>query len=77
MKVLASAVLLGLVTFCAAAAQDSSRFIAAVESAQIQVRQGTEPLTLQQLMARLHVPGVSIAVIRNFQIEWAKSWGVA
>jgi CubicO group peptidase (beta-lactamase class C family) len=62
-------VLLVLITCCAGAAQDSSPFIAAVESAQ--------PLTLQQVMARLHVPGVSIAVIHNFRIAWAKSWGVA
>src|SRR3954467_6643268 len=57
-------------------AQGPSQFIAAIESAQVPLHQGSDPLTLQQLMARLHVPGASVAVIRNFQIDWAKSWGV-
>jgi CubicO group peptidase (beta-lactamase class C family) len=34
-------------------------------------------MTLAQLMARFHVPGVSVAVILDSQIHWAKSWGVA
>jgi CubicO group peptidase (beta-lactamase class C family) len=33
--------------------------------------------TLADEMQRLHVPGVSIAVIRNGQIAWAKGYGVA
>jgi CubicO group peptidase (beta-lactamase class C family) len=71
------AILLFLIPAESGLAQDASQFIAAVERAQFPLRQGTDPLTLQQLMARLHVPGVSVAVIRNFQIDWAKSWGVA
>lgn len=69
MKVFVSAVLVGLMTSSAGLAQDAAHFIAAVESAQ--------PLTLQQVMAQLHVPGLSIAVIHDFRIEWVKSWGVA
>jgi len=76
-KAFAPAVLLTLVPVHIGLAQDPSRFIAAIESAQVPLREGTEPSTLQQLMARLHVPGVSVAVIRNFQMHWAKSWGVA
>jgi len=76
-KAFVPAILLLLVTVHIGLAQDPSLFIAAIESAQVPLRQGTDPLTLQQLMARLHVPGVSVAVIRNFQIDWAKSWGVA
>ena len=34
-------------------------------------------LTLAELMTRFNVPGVSIAVIRDFQIHWAKGYGVA
>src|SRR5690348_14985147 len=71
------AILLILVPVHIGLAQTPSQFIAAIESAQVPLRQGTDPLTLQQLMARLHVPGVSVAVIRNFQIDWAKSWGLA
>ncbi len=33
-------------------------------------------LTLSAEMARLHVPGVSIAVIHNGKIEWAKGFGI-
>jgi CubicO group peptidase (beta-lactamase class C family) len=34
-------------------------------------------MTLQQVMERFHVPGVSVAVIRDYQIHWAKAWGLA
>jgi len=76
-KALAPALLLALIPVHIGLAQTSSHFIAAIESAQVPLRQGAQPLTLQELMARFHVPGMSIAVIRNFQIDWAKSWGVA
>jgi len=58
-------------------AQEPAQMIATIERAQSPNHQGTDPLTLQQMMARFHVPGVSVAVIRDFQIHWAKSWGVA
>lgn len=32
---------------------------------------------VQQLLDQFHVPGVSIAVIRDFKIEWARGYGVA
>ena len=72
-----SSILLTLVLVHIGRAQDPSQFISAIESAQVPLHQGTDPLTLQQLMGRLHVPGMSVAVIRSFQIDWAKSWGVA
>jgi CubicO group peptidase (beta-lactamase class C family) len=34
-------------------------------------------ITLQQRMAALHVPGISIAVVHNGNIDWAKGYGVA
>jgi CubicO group peptidase (beta-lactamase class C family) len=34
-------------------------------------------LTIAELMTRFNVPGVSIAVIRDQQIHWAKGYGVA
>jgi CubicO group peptidase (beta-lactamase class C family) len=51
--------------------------IARIEAAQSPNRQGLDPLTLQQVMVKFHVPGVSIAVIRDFKIHWAKGYGVA
>jgi CubicO group peptidase (beta-lactamase class C family) len=34
-------------------------------------------LTISELMARFKVPGVSVAVIRDHQIHWAKGYGIA
>ena len=34
-------------------------------------------LTIAELMARFNVPGVSIAVVRDHQILWAKGYGIA
>ena len=34
-------------------------------------------LTIQELMERFNVPGVSVAVIHDFQIHWAKGYGIA
>src|SRR3982750_1226411 len=76
-KAFVPAILLLLMPVGAGRAQGPSQFIAVIESAQVPLRQGSEPLTLQQLMARLHVPGLSVALIRNSQVDWAKSWGVA
>jgi len=60
-------------------ADDSSpaAMMARIEGAQSPNRQGLDPLTLQQLMERFRVPGVSVAVIRDFEIHWAKGYGVA
>ncbi len=59
-------------------AQDSGEaFISRIEAAQVPDRQGYDGLTLAQLMERFRVPGVSIAVIKDFQIHWTKQYGVA
>src|SRR5690606_9397868 len=34
-------------------------------------------LTIDEVMERFGVPGVSIAVIHDFEIHWAKGYGVA
>jgi CubicO group peptidase (beta-lactamase class C family) len=62
---------------CSAFAQDSADIIRTIESPQVPNRQGLDPFTLAQLMDRFHVPAVSVAVIRDFKIHWAKAWGVA
>jgi CubicO group peptidase (beta-lactamase class C family) len=38
---------------------------------------GREPSKLNERMEQLHVPGVSVAVIDNYQIVWAKAYGLA
>jgi len=61
-----------------ARAQDNAEsMIARIESAQSPNRQGLDALTLRQVMDRFHVPGVNIAVIKDFSIHWAKGYGVA
>jgi len=76
--VLASLVLMAPgFTGSALAQQDVAQMIAAIEGPQSPNHQGTDPLTLEEMMARYHVPGVSVAVIRDFKVHWAKSWGVA
>jgi len=57
--------------------QDPAHFISTIEAPQSPNHQGNDPLTLQEMLARFHVPGVSVAIILNSQIHWAKSWGVA
>jgi CubicO group peptidase (beta-lactamase class C family) len=47
-----------------------------VEAVQSPNREGHDPFTLQEILDKYHVPGVSIAVIRDFEIHWAKGYGV-
>src|SRR5215467_22713 len=61
----------------AVSGQQPSRMIEAIEKPQVPNRQGFDPYTLAEVMDRMHVPGLSVAVIRDFKIDWAKAWGVA
>ena len=69
--------LLTLCFVCAAFPQNAAQMIAAIEAAQAPDHQGFDSYTLRQIMERFHVPGVSIAVVKDFKIHWAKGWGVA
>ena len=51
--------------------------IVEIEGAQSPDRQGADSLTIPQFLDRFHVPGVSVAVIDDFEVGWTKSWGVA
>lgn len=63
--------------------QDAQRRTAADRMAAIEGAQaapGTNELgrlTIDELMKRFNVPGVSIAVIHDFEIHWAKGYGIA
>src|SRR5215475_697324 len=61
------------------AAEDSSpaAMMARIENVQTPNRQGLDGYTLRQVMERFSVPGASIAVIKDFEIHWAKGYGVA
>ena len=51
--------------------------MAEIAGPQLPNRQGADALTIHEVMAYYNVPGVSIAVIRDFAVHWAQSWGVA
>lgn len=52
-------------------------YMAVIEGAQQPNRGGFDSMTLEQLMQKLKVPGASIAVIRDFEVHWAKGYGIA
>lgn len=73
----AAAVLVGASVSSSEAQDDVAKLIARIEAAQSPDRQGLDTLTLHALMQRFRVPGLSIAVIKDFEIHWAKGYGVA
>lgn len=73
-----AALLIG--AYCAsssAVAASEDPKIEQIESAQIPDYHGLDSYSMEQLLARFHVPGVSVAVIVNYHVVWAKGWGVA
>src|SRR5688572_16191298 len=38
---------------------------------------GLDAAAVQELLTKFNVPGVSIAVIKDFKIEWARGYGIA
>jgi CubicO group peptidase (beta-lactamase class C family) len=70
-------VLIAVVWSTLAVSQDGAeRFIAAVEGPQTNKEAGRAE-TLAEAMVRHRVPGLSVAVIWNFRLHWAKAWGMA
>lgn len=62
----------------AAQSRSAAQITAAVEGPQSSAgASGLGELTLDELMERLNVPGVSVAVIHDFKIHWAKGYGIA
>jgi CubicO group peptidase (beta-lactamase class C family) len=57
-------------------AQTADPLLTAVESPQAPNHGGFDGDTMDQLLEHMHVPGVSVAVISDFKIDWAKAWGV-
>jgi CubicO group peptidase (beta-lactamase class C family) len=70
-----------LLTPVAATAQgqsgDAAAMIARIEAPQVPDRKGYDGLTITELMQRFRLPAVSVAVIKDFQIHWAKAYGIA
>jgi CubicO group peptidase (beta-lactamase class C family) len=57
--------------------QSVAAMMARIEGVQTPDRQGFDGLTLAQLMEKMRVPGVAVAVIKDFEIHWAKGYGKA
>ncbi len=72
--------LVGLTFPASSLAQDGTAagYMAAIEGAQESAGpNGLGDKTIEALMLELGVPGVSVAVIRDFDVHWAKGYGVA
>ena len=70
--------LVGLAASPSSQTRTAAERIAAIEAAQSSAgASGLGTLTIDELMKRFNVPGVSVAVIQDFQIQWAKGYGVA
>lgn len=48
-----------------------------IEGAQVPDRQGWDGLTIPELMVHFRVPGMSMAVIKDFRLDQTVAWGVA
>ena len=61
----------------ARAQADADAVIARIEAPQTSGSGELDALTLQALMERFPVPGLSIAVVKAFKLHWARAYGVA
>lgn len=75
---LAAATALAAALPLAAQSPDPEAMIARIEAAQPD-RPGDElaAMTMDELMEHFHVPGMSVAVIHDFDIHWARGYGTA
>jgi CubicO group peptidase (beta-lactamase class C family) len=76
-RLLVAACVLALPLLRVAASDDPAALIAQIEGRQVPNREGFDPFTLDEIMKKFRVPGVSVAVIRDFKIHWTKAYGVA
>jgi CubicO group peptidase (beta-lactamase class C family) len=67
----------GLAVTVLRAQDDAAPQIARIEAAQTPNQRPLDGFTLPELMRRFHVPGLSIAVVRDFKIHWVKAYGIA
>jgi CubicO group peptidase (beta-lactamase class C family) len=78
LAVLLLLLLTGGVLLTRAHGEDSASTITAqVEGRQSPNRRELDPFTLQEIMQKYRVPGVSVAVISGFRVHWTKGYGIA
>ena len=56
---------------------DAEEIIRLVEGSQLPDLNGYDPFSLEEIMEGRKVPGVSVAVIKDFKVHWSKGYGVA
>jgi CubicO group peptidase (beta-lactamase class C family) len=67
-----------IASFASALPQASlSSLMARIEGPQVPNRQGYDSYTIEEILKRNRVPGISVAVIKDFAVHWAKGYGVA
>jgi CubicO group peptidase (beta-lactamase class C family) len=66
-----------LVTLTSAQSQNAAALMAAIEGPQSGREGELATLTLEGAMQKSGVPGLSLAVIRDFEIHWSKGYGIA
>ena len=59
------------------AQEDVKTMISVIEAPQKAGDRELDKLSVEQLMKKFHVPGMSIAVIKDFKLHWAKTYGVS
>ena len=69
--------LVAVVSYAPPQAPDTASIVARIEGPQSPDRGGYDSYSLREMMDRLGVRGVSIAVIRDFKIHWARAYGTA
>jgi len=57
--------------------QTPEEMMARIEAPQSGAERPLAGMTLDKVLENAHVPGLSVAVIRDFKIHWAKSYGLA
>jgi CubicO group peptidase (beta-lactamase class C family) len=62
---------------CSAGQQTPEEIMARIEGPQSGAGRPLAGLTLEKVLENAHVPGLSVAVIRDFKIHWAKAYGLA
>jgi len=77
LKSLTLTLLLFLFSHTAYSQASPESFIETIEGVQESTEGDLDHLTLEGLMEEFGIPGVSIAVIKDYEVHWAKGYGVA
>ena len=76
-KIAISIVFLNLFVPIASAQQSIADYMSLIEGVQQSSDSEYADLSITQLLTELNVPGASVAIIKDFEVRWAKGYGVA